>query len=383
MNLNIDALEASFDQVALRGDELVETFYERLFTVAPAVRPLFAATDFKRQKGNCAGRPTSGRKHMTIKLGAVVMGATALTLALSSTASADPFDDHGAASARQAPAANSVAKAGPILKAGTSVTIGQTAANTADTTCPPLAGVQQSVGAQPGYTTPSAGVVTRLSYNANAVAGQVRAVFWKPSATPGHWTLATKSALASVTPSTLNSIPTRLPVPAGVILGIQTTVANMNCAGTSGAGDAVQYASTFNPDTSTEMTPTSTLPNYRWNISAVLESDVDGDGYGDVTQDACPQSATTQAACPDPDTIVTNRPARISTNRNVKIKFRSTIAGSTFMCSRDGRTFRPCTSPFSKRFGPGRHKVKIEAVSPAGIVDPTPARVKFRSVRPH
>ena len=51
MNLNIEALEASFDQVAARGDELVESFYERLFTVAPAVRPLFAGTDLKRQKG--------------------------------------------------------------------------------------------------------------------------------------------------------------------------------------------------------------------------------------------------------------------------------------------------------------------------------------------
>jgi nitric oxide dioxygenase len=50
MNLNIDALEASFDQVAARGDELVESFYERLFTVAPGVRPLFADTDLKRQK---------------------------------------------------------------------------------------------------------------------------------------------------------------------------------------------------------------------------------------------------------------------------------------------------------------------------------------------
>jgi hemoglobin-like flavoprotein len=51
MNLNIDALEASFDSVAPRGDELVEVFYRRLFAVAPAVRPLFAGTDLKRQKG--------------------------------------------------------------------------------------------------------------------------------------------------------------------------------------------------------------------------------------------------------------------------------------------------------------------------------------------
>ena len=51
MNLNIDALEASFDHLAARGDELVESFYQRLFTVAPGVRPLFAGTDLKRQKG--------------------------------------------------------------------------------------------------------------------------------------------------------------------------------------------------------------------------------------------------------------------------------------------------------------------------------------------
>jgi hypothetical protein len=33
-------------------------------------------------------------------------------------------------------------------------------------------------------------------------------------------------------------------------------------------------------------------------VAAVIEPDVDGDGYGDETQDLCPQSATTQAACP-------------------------------------------------------------------------------------
>src|SRR5215217_5221205 len=51
MNLNITALEASFDHVAARGDELMDVFYERLFTVAPSVQPLFAGTDLKRQKG--------------------------------------------------------------------------------------------------------------------------------------------------------------------------------------------------------------------------------------------------------------------------------------------------------------------------------------------
>jgi hemoglobin-like flavoprotein len=50
MELDIDSLETSFDLIAPRGDELMDVFYTRLFTVAPSVRPLFAGTDLKRQK---------------------------------------------------------------------------------------------------------------------------------------------------------------------------------------------------------------------------------------------------------------------------------------------------------------------------------------------
>jgi len=50
MNLNLDALETSFDQIAPRGDELMDVFYARLFAAAPSVKPLFAGTDLRRQK---------------------------------------------------------------------------------------------------------------------------------------------------------------------------------------------------------------------------------------------------------------------------------------------------------------------------------------------
>ena len=49
MHLDIDALETSFDLLAPRGEDLVDTFYERLFARAPAVRPLFG-TDLRRQR---------------------------------------------------------------------------------------------------------------------------------------------------------------------------------------------------------------------------------------------------------------------------------------------------------------------------------------------
>jgi hemoglobin-like flavoprotein len=49
MELDIHALETSFDAVAPRGEELVEDFYARLFEAAPGVRPLFS-DDMGRQK---------------------------------------------------------------------------------------------------------------------------------------------------------------------------------------------------------------------------------------------------------------------------------------------------------------------------------------------
>jgi hemoglobin-like flavoprotein len=55
MNLNLEALEASFDLVAPQGDELMDAFYARLFAAAPAVRPLFAGADLKRQKAMLLG----------------------------------------------------------------------------------------------------------------------------------------------------------------------------------------------------------------------------------------------------------------------------------------------------------------------------------------
>jgi hemoglobin-like flavoprotein len=50
MRLDLESLETSFDLVAPRGDELTEIFYDKLFAVAPAVRPLFGSTDLSAQR---------------------------------------------------------------------------------------------------------------------------------------------------------------------------------------------------------------------------------------------------------------------------------------------------------------------------------------------
>ena len=50
MALDLPALEESFDLIAPEGDRLMDVFYPRLFAAAPAVKPLFAGTDLRRQK---------------------------------------------------------------------------------------------------------------------------------------------------------------------------------------------------------------------------------------------------------------------------------------------------------------------------------------------
>jgi len=64
VNLNLEALETSFDLVAPRGDELMDVFYSRLFAAAPAVNPLFANTDLKRQKAMLLGTLVLLRKSL-------------------------------------------------------------------------------------------------------------------------------------------------------------------------------------------------------------------------------------------------------------------------------------------------------------------------------
>jgi len=64
MSLDLEALEASFDLVAPRGDELMDVFYSRLFAAAPAVIPLFAGADLARQKTMLLGTLVLLRKSL-------------------------------------------------------------------------------------------------------------------------------------------------------------------------------------------------------------------------------------------------------------------------------------------------------------------------------
>jgi len=225
------------------------------------------------------------------------------------------------------------------------------------------------------YTAGSDGVLTSFTHAANNVNGQVRAIVFGPG-TGSSKTVAGASPKQTVVPNVSNTFAIRVPIKAGQQLGLGYTASGMACAEGGVAGDVTSAAAPFDPDVNPTFTPTGALSpgSPRPNISAVLEPDVDKDGFGDITQDACPASKKLQAACPD--TTITKRPKGSRANPKVKVKFTSSIAGSTFECKLDGHKFRPCKSPYKKKLGLGPHKLRIRAVSPAGVADPKPAKVK-------
>lgn len=84
---------------------------------------------------------------------------------------------------------------------------------------------------------------------------------------------------------------------------------------------------------------------------------------------------------PTPDTTITRGPMEILYSIP-KFVFNANITGSAFECRVDSRPFAPCASsplfPHSPTgVGVGTHTFEVRAISPDGIVDPTPARYDF------
>ena len=280
----------------------------------------------------------------------------------------------------------STAKAKPPKVFG--ATLGQVGVGACNVGTAPAAVVIDTAGVGTAtYVASADGVLTRFSHLANGVPGQVQALVFADGPTATQKTVVAKSAKLPVTVNALNTFAVRLPIKAGQRLGLGFTASTMGCAFAAGyGGDATLAKAPFDADTSSAFVSGGVLSapgvTFRPNISAVLESDVDGDGWGDLTQDGCTRSGQVTAPCPD--TTVTKKPKHKSARKKVKvkIKFVASIAGSTFQCRLDGhKTWKPCTSPYTKRLGVGRHTLQVRAVSPAGVPDPDPAKARFRIQR--
>ena len=81
-----------------------------------------------------------------------------------------------------------------------------------------------------------------------------------------------------------------------------------------------------------------------------------------------------------PDTVITSGPKKRSRSRVARFSFQSSD-GRSFDCRFDGKRRKPCSSPLRAKVGTGAHRFEVRALSGEGLVDPSPARMRFRVKR--
>jgi hypothetical protein len=83
-----------------------------------------------------------------------------------------------------------------------------------------------------------------------------------------------------------------------------------------------------------------------------------------------------------PETTITKKPPKKTEHTTARLKFTSSEANSTFECSKQRGTFKPCSSPKVYRHlqSGGRQLFMVVAIDSSGNRDPTPARASWRVV---
>jgi hypothetical protein len=119
-----------------------------------------------------------------------------------------------------------------------------------------------------------------------------------------------------------NTFDTRIPVQAGDRIGAYSPLATIFCEGISSPTDVMGVApGDPGPGASAAY---SELPKGQVALAATVEPDADNDGFGDETQDGCPQSALAQVPCP----VVA-----LSTSASAKRGFATLVVTSSIQAS--------------------------------------------------
>jgi hypothetical protein len=161
---------------------------------------------------------------------------------------------------------------------------------------------------------PASGVVTQWKVRlipAPIFVPQQLKVF-RPTASPTQFQVVGESAVSNVGGGE-NVFPTRIPIQAGDRLGLfgPSTIGALFCAEnpeTENPGNSIGFI-LGNPTTGTTASVAEVETEALVPVRAVIEPDADNDGFGDETQDGCPQSAATQVPCP---------PVALSTSKQVR-----------------------------------------------------------------
>src|SRR4051794_10313261 len=177
-----------------------------------------------------------------------------------------------------------------VPSANAATTIGQVFTPTAQTTATVA---QTGITSGTGYTVPSDGVITAWGFQADPDGAALRLTVVR-SLGGDQYTVVGESDPVTATPNQTQSFSTRVPVKAGDYVG---TVASSgkSVAYTGAQTDTVVLTPGDQPPGSSGTY--SNVQGIRMDVTATIEPDADGDGFGDETQDICPTDPTLQTKC--------------------------------------------------------------------------------------
>jgi Ca2+-binding RTX toxin-like protein len=172
--------------------------------------------------------------------------------------------------------------------------VGQTAPPTI--ACTPGTLYQAATAADPSYNAHH-GVITRWSVQTDANVAPIKLKVLHALG-GGSYRVVSESEAVTPDPNSTATFLTRMVAGEGNYLAISVLSGSADCRfSTANHGDAVRESTTVDPPVGSTITLPTSHPNSRLDVSAVVEPDLDGDGYGDTTQDSCSTDKSTQGAC--------------------------------------------------------------------------------------
>jgi hypothetical protein len=198
------------------------------------------------------------------------------------------------------------------------------------------------------YPVPTDGLLTSWSFLADASPPQLKFKLARPTATPNRYTVVAEGSLKSPVANQLNTFPIQAPAQAGDLIGFYTATMNDCLRGTSTGPTTYELNGEAALNVPTMFTPTTD----QLDLSAALE--------------------------PNPETSITAHPKKRTRRARSRFAFTSTVPGSTFECSLDGKPFVTCASPDAFKVKRGKHSFSVRARGPLGNADSTPATAGWR-----
>jgi hypothetical protein len=180
----------------------------------------------------------------------------------------------------------------PGAASASSVTLGQVGTDAGAGPCADCSGFTGSVAAGvPSYTAATAGIITRWSVMGGTSAGNARLRVFRASTPSGTYQVVADSSEELVPADGVTTYATNVPVAAGDVVGLRSGDSGGPDVFYPGAAGDASYLLVGDPSPPSGTATTTLSSGKRVDVSAVIESDADGDGRADDTRDNCPTVA--------------------------------------------------------------------------------------------